>query len=163
MTALPLLFGPSRAPRLRRGDRAACLFRDADVVITSWTAARLPWPRCRLADGHGGSGLLVDEELARAVRRESSLAIQHWFGVSMRTVWCWRRTFGVTQWGTEGSRLHQELSAAGAAKARENNLPEGMVRQPGRGGREGGALRRIACQSENVARATLRPEPHGPT
>src|SRR5262249_39550612 len=33
-------------------------------------------PRCRLADGPGGgSGLLVDEELARAVRHESAAAI----------------------------------------------------------------------------------------
>src|SRR5262249_23261398 len=105
MTAPPLLFGPYRAPRLRRGDRAFGLFRDPDVVITSLPGAPISWPRCRLADGHGGgSGLLVDAELARAVRRESSLAVQRWWGVSPRTVWCWRRAFGVAQWGTGGSR-----------------------------------------------------------
>src|SRR5262249_45149710 len=83
---------PSRAPA-------------AAAVVTSWTAAPVPWPRCRLpGTGGAGWGLLVDEELARAVRRESSLAIQHWWGVSPRTVWCWRRAFGVAQWGTEGSR-----------------------------------------------------------
>jgi hypothetical protein len=84
------------------------------------TAAPIPWPRCRLLeDGGAGSGLLVDEELARAVRCESSLALQHWFGVSPRTVWCWRRAFGVAQWGTEGSRrLHARCSAAGAEKVR---------------------------------------------
>src|SRR5262249_47040322 len=116
----PRLFGPSRPPPLRRGDRATCLYRDAEVVVTSWTDAPLSWPRCRLADGPGGgSGLLVDEELARAVRRESSLAIQHWFGVSPRTVWCWRRALGGSQWGTEGSRLlHARCSAAGGEKVR---------------------------------------------
>jgi hypothetical protein len=32
-----LLHGPDRPPRLRKGDRAFCLYRDADVVVTSWT------------------------------------------------------------------------------------------------------------------------------
>src|SRR5262249_28077575 len=104
MTTPTLLHGPYHAPALRRGDRATCLDLDAEVVITSWTAAPIPWPRCRLPENGGaGSGLLVDEELARAVRRESSLAIQHWWGVSPHTVWSWRRAFGVAQWGTEGS------------------------------------------------------------
>jgi hypothetical protein len=119
--ALPVLLGgPYRVPPLRRGDRATCLYRGADVIVTSWTSAPIPWPLCRLVGGPGGgSGLLVNEELARAVRTESSLAIQHWFGVSIRTVWCWRKALGVTQWGTEGSRrLHQELSNAGAEKVR---------------------------------------------
>jgi hypothetical protein len=37
-----LLFGPYRAPPLKRGDRAFCLFRDCDVVVTSFTDARIP-------------------------------------------------------------------------------------------------------------------------
>jgi hypothetical protein len=48
-----LLFGPYRAPRLQRGDRAHCLYRDALVVITSWTDASIPWPPCRALDSHG--------------------------------------------------------------------------------------------------------------
>jgi hypothetical protein len=68
---IKLLFGPYRAPPLRRGDRAFCLFRDCDVVVTSWTNAPISWPRCRALDRPlGGSGLLVDEELARAVKHE---------------------------------------------------------------------------------------------
>jgi hypothetical protein len=62
---IKLLFGPYKAPPLKRGDRAACLYRDCDVVITSWTDAPIPWPRCRAVDapfGGPGSGLLVDEE-----------------------------------------------------------------------------------------------------
>jgi hypothetical protein len=46
-----LLFGPYRPPVLRKGDRAFCLFRDCAVVVTSWTDARIPWPRCRALDG----------------------------------------------------------------------------------------------------------------
>ena len=65
-----LLHAPYKPQPLRRGDRATCLFRDGDVVITSWSDARLPWPRCRRADSTGGgSGLLVDEELLRACAR----------------------------------------------------------------------------------------------
>jgi hypothetical protein len=60
-----LLHGPYAPPPLRKGDRAHCLLRDCTVVITSWTAARIPWPRCRALDGPGGgSGILLDEELA---------------------------------------------------------------------------------------------------
>src|SRR5262249_37800998 len=48
---------------------------DADVTVTSWTAAPIPWPRCCRPGTHGGgSGLLVTEELARAVRTEPAIA-----------------------------------------------------------------------------------------
>jgi hypothetical protein len=76
-----LLAGPYVAPRLREGDTAYCLLRRCRVVITGRTNALIPWPRCRALDTRGGgSGLLLDEELARDVRHESSLAIQHWWG-----------------------------------------------------------------------------------
>jgi hypothetical protein len=86
-----LLFGPYQAPPLRRGDRATCLLRDGTVVITSWTDARIPWPRCRALDGTGGgSGLLLDEELARAVRHESAAAVMYRWGASPGAVQRWR-------------------------------------------------------------------------
>jgi hypothetical protein len=121
-----LLGGPYQAPTLRHGDRATCLYRDADVIITSWTAAPIPWPRCRVPGHHGaGSGLLVTEELVRAIRTESALALKHHFGVSAHTAWSWRRTFGVKQWGTEGSRrLHRVLSDAGTAALRGRKATE---------------------------------------
>src|SRR4051812_17625224 len=83
--------GPYPAPLLRRGDRAACLARDCDVVITSWTAARIPWPRCCAVGTRGGSGILVDEELARAIRTESAAAVRFWWSVSIRTMATWRK------------------------------------------------------------------------
>jgi hypothetical protein len=74
-----LLFGPYEPPPLRKGDRTSCLYRDADVVVTGWSAGRISWPRCRALDSRGhGSGLLVEEELARAVRSESVVAIRYW-------------------------------------------------------------------------------------
>jgi hypothetical protein len=114
-----LLFGPYAAPDLNVGDVAVCLYRDCDVRVTSWTDAPIPWPRCSIVGRKGGSGLLVNRELARAVRSESSLAVQHHWGVNFRTVWLWRKALGATQWGTEGSRkLHQSLSEKGAAVLR---------------------------------------------
>lgn len=82
-----LLHGLYHPPALRRGDRAACLVLDGEVVITSWTDARISWPRCRAVGSRGGSGLLVDEELARAVRNESAVAIKFWWGVGRRWAW----------------------------------------------------------------------------
>jgi hypothetical protein len=113
-----LLFGPYKAPRLRRGDRAFCFFRDCDVVITSWTDAPIPWPRCRALDSPGsGSGLLVDEALARAVRHESAAAVMHWWGASQRAVWAWRRALGVTRTDNEGSHRLIQASAERGAEA----------------------------------------------
>jgi hypothetical protein len=83
------------APRLAVGDRTFCLLRDQDVVITSWTDAQISWPRCRALHHRGGSGLLLDDELARAVRNESALAIGYWWGVTDGVVWRWRKILGV--------------------------------------------------------------------
>jgi hypothetical protein len=94
----PLLFGPYRPSRLRRGDRATCLYRDGTVIVTSLAETRLgPWPRCRLHSTGGGSGLLVNRELARAVRRESAVSVCHWWGMSRLAVWHWRRALGVPE------------------------------------------------------------------
>jgi hypothetical protein len=126
-----LLFGPYTPPALRRGDRATCLFRDADVIITGWSDGRIPWPRCRRLDTHGGgSGLLVDNDLARAVRTESSLAIQYWFGVKVSVVWRWRKALGVSRWDTMGSRrLLRQNSEAGAASLRGKRIPPELVQR----------------------------------
>jgi len=111
-----LLFGLYKAPALHRGDRAFCLYCDADVVVTSWTDARISWPRCRAPDiPKGGVGLLICEELARAVRNESEAAIAFWWGVNPATVVRWRNALGVTRTDPEGSRrLIQAAAHAGA-------------------------------------------------
>ena len=91
---------------------------------------RISWPRCRASGVRGGSGLLVDEELLRAIRSESSLALQYWFGVNVTTVWKWRQAFDIARYGTEGSRrLHEAMSERGAAKVRGKKLPKALVKQ----------------------------------
>jgi hypothetical protein len=78
---LKLRFARYWVPRLRRGDRATCLLLDADVIITGWTGARIPWPLCRPLDNRmGRPTILLDEELVRAVRHEAAASIKHWWG-----------------------------------------------------------------------------------
>jgi hypothetical protein len=123
-----LLFGPYTAPPLRKGERAHCLLRDALVVVTSWTDAPISWPRCRALGHRGGSGLLLDEELARAVRCESSLAILHHWGVTGGAVTRWRKALGVWQAGTEDTqRLYRASSEAGAGRWRGKKLPPEVI------------------------------------
>jgi hypothetical protein len=118
-----LLHGPYQAPALRKGDRATCLYRDGEVVITSWTDAPIPWPRCRSVEHRRSApGLLVDDELLRAIRTESAAAVMHWWKVSVSVVWCWRRAFGVTKINNGGSNRLVRAAAekgAGAMQARD--------------------------------------------
>ena len=100
-----LLFGPYKAPSLRRGDRSSCLFRDCQVVVTGWTDARILWPRCRALDNHqsGEWALLVDEELARAVRHEAADAVMFWWAARANAVKNWRRALDVGRADSEGT------------------------------------------------------------
>jgi hypothetical protein len=118
-----LLHGPYRAPRLARGDRATCLLRDCTVVITGWTDARISWPRGRAQGGGGGSGVLLDENLARAVRHESAAAVCFWWGASEGVVWRWRKALGVNCTSNEGSRrLRHAAAKVGGAVMRRRGL-----------------------------------------
>lgn len=101
---LKLLFGPYQPPKLKVGERALCLYRDAEVVIYDWSMAPIPWPLCYHAGSRGfGKGLLVDEELARAVRLESGLAVCHWWGISRATVRKWRKIVGADRKNNPGT------------------------------------------------------------
>jgi hypothetical protein len=123
-----LLGGPYEPPALHVGDRTRCLYRNAEVVITSWTSARIPWPQGRAVGCSGRPGLLITDALVRAIRTESAEAIKFWFCVSTPTVWHWRRALGISHWGTEGSRrLQRRCSEAGAAKLRGQKLSPAEV------------------------------------
>jgi hypothetical protein len=116
---LRLLFGPYRAPAMKRGDRPFCLVRDYPVVVIGWSDARIPWPRCLSLDPpRQGCGLLIDEELARAIRHESAVAVAHWWGVHPSTVIHWRKALGVTRTNNEGSHRLVLGAIAETLKAR---------------------------------------------
>lgn len=99
-----LLYGPYTLPALKEGDRAMCLYRDREVVIYDWSLSPISWPLCYpVGTRAAGKGLLVDEELARAVRVESAVAIQYWWGVSGATVGKWRKIVGAGRKNNPGT------------------------------------------------------------
>lgn len=113
MPIAPPLIGRYSAPAVKRGDRVTCLFRDCLCVVTSMSGAPIPWPRVRALGGNGsGSGLLVNDELARAVRAESAVALKYHFGASATTVWKWRKRFDVNGHATTPGSVRAIRAAA---------------------------------------------------
>ena len=108
------------------------------MVITGWSDARISWPRCRAVGTRGGgSSLLLDAELADAVRHESAAAIGYWWGVSEGVVWRWRQALGVTRTNNEGSqRLIQAAAEQGAAAMREREYTDEECDERSRRARE---------------------------
>jgi hypothetical protein len=126
-----LLFGPYQAPPLKRGDKTFCLVRDYPVVVIGWSDARISWPRCLPVEPpRCGRGLLIDDELARAIRHESAAAVAYWWGVHVSTVLHWRKALGVTRTNNEGTHRLVLGAIAETLKAR---FGEGL----GRSGRRG--------------------------
>jgi hypothetical protein len=99
-----LLFGPYKPPPFKPGDVAFCYIRDYPVVVIGWSQARIPWPRCLpLRPPRHGRGLLIDDELARAILHESAAAVAHWWGLHQSTVLNWRKALGVNRRNNEGT------------------------------------------------------------
>jgi len=76
--------------------------------------------------------LLVNDELLRAIKTESAEALMFWFGVGVHAVWNWRRSFGIKQLGTEGSRrLHEQSTkkANDTCRGRSLNLTPAQRRE----------------------------------
>jgi hypothetical protein len=89
---LKLHFGPYRTPRFRMGAVVEDEVRGS-VRIVKMTDAPIPWPIGKAKDGR--LALVVFGGLAKAVRRESGVAVCHWWGVSWYHVNNWRRALGV--------------------------------------------------------------------
>ena len=75
-----LIVSPYHPPPLKKGDKALCYFRDGEATVTEWTDARISWPRGYIRTSTYGreTGLIVEEELCRAVRSESAAAVAYW-------------------------------------------------------------------------------------
>lgn len=94
-----LIAGPYLPPPCRVGDWIDDEI-DGRLEVGGWTTAPISWPRRKKT---GKASLILTEELARAVRTESSEAISFWWGVSTAKVWMWRKALGVGR-VTEGTR-----------------------------------------------------------
>ena len=93
------------------------------VKVGGWTDAPIPWPR-KLKTGK--PALIVTDDLARAIRAESEVAVAHHWGVCVVTVWKWRKSLGVGRMteGTESlyrdylpKKLPEWVAADGREKA----------------------------------------------
>jgi transposase-like protein len=119
----PHLIKHYTSPKVRKGEVVSCLYRDKDCRVTSWSNARISWPRVQPVGQRGGSGLWVNETLARAIRTESAVALRYWFGINPTSVWKWRREFGVaghsTTPGTSKAIRGAALKGAAAQKEKD--------------------------------------------
>jgi hypothetical protein len=79
-------------------------------VVTGYTESPIPWPVARRRGAGGKSAPVLYGALVRAVRRESVVAVCHWFGVSRNTACRWRKALGV-EFSNEGTfRLKSQHS-----------------------------------------------------
>ncbi|MFO0798988.1 MAG: hypothetical protein U0804_16085 [Gemmataceae bacterium] len=121
MTDTPVLLGAYAPPHVRVGARAWCHYRRAWCRVSSFTDAPLVWPRGVQVGIRSGPGVIVTSALVRAIRTESAESLKHWWGVSTKTSWQWRRRFvpGPGHVRTRGDVIVQRrLSAAGADATR---------------------------------------------
>lgn len=102
---LKLLQSPYIAPSVRRGDTLLDLARGEFVTVGGYSSGPIAWPR-KLKNGR--AALIVCDELARAVREESEIAIAHHWGVNVGTVWAWRKALGVHPINPGTSRLYRD-------------------------------------------------------
>jgi hypothetical protein len=113
-----LRFGPYHTPRFRYGDVVFCE-RCGEVTVCGLSAARIPWPTCRRGRGRA---IILCADLVDAVRRESSIAVQYWWGVGRETVWRWRKALGVEA-RTEGTRAMSPPQRGNPAEDERNASP----------------------------------------
>lgn len=117
-----LLGGPYRSPRCKVGGWLVCRLRGR-VKVVALSDGPIPWPMT--CQAHGGNKMLIlCGDLVKAVQRESTKAVQHWFGVKSNTVWTWRKALGVRQ------------NNAGTLQLRSKWWTEGGTGEASRPGRE---------------------------
>lgn len=127
-----LLFGPYRPPSCREGGFVMDELYGL-VQVNGFTTARLSWPTRKRPSG-GPRTLALTEDLVRAIRQESALAVAYWWGISTKTVRLFRRALDVPR-NTPGTRQRHALvaelpppEAAAKGRARINTDPEVRAR-----------------------------------
>ena len=77
-----LRFGPYGTPRFRYGAKVIDEIR-GEVEIVGLHRGRIVWP---IGKRGRHNALVLYDDLARAVRQEANIVIQHWWGVGTATV-----------------------------------------------------------------------------
>ncbi len=108
-----LIAGPYRRPRVRLGDVLYCE-RFGEVVVTGFTE-RLRWPCTRR---FGQATPILTDELLRAIRTESLIALCAWWEVSTTLAWKWRRLLGVGRSNPGTARIHRMQTFTDRERAR---------------------------------------------
>ncbi len=130
------LLGTYRTPRFRYGRTVWCEVR-GEVEVVGLHEAPIPWP---VGKKGRAKSLVVFKDLAKAVRRESEVAVAHHWGVDEQTVWKWRKALGVgaTTEGTSKLRSDYAREPAVAAGLRKAQAKSG---DPARRAKLSAALR----------------------
>ena len=128
MPIRPPLIGTYTSPILCKNEVVTCLYRELECHVTSWSKARISWPRVQPIGHRGGSGLWVNQELVRAICTESGAALCYWFGVTEGVVWKWRKAFGAggrsTTPGSKKAIHAAAVKGAAALKAKAWTVEE---------------------------------------
>jgi hypothetical protein len=77
----------------------------------------------QLPKGGRRPALVLDGDLATAVKRESAEAVMHFWGVKANTVWQWRKALGVPQYNEGTTDLKVEVMTPILDEAREKARP----------------------------------------
>jgi len=84
-----LLFGPYHPPPVRRDKELVCAIR-GKVEAGDYSNGLIPWPM-----RWGTRSLILCHDLVRAVRKESAMAVAHYWGVCSAIVSRWRKALAV--------------------------------------------------------------------
>lgn len=117
-----LYFGPYETPCLPPSRIAKCCMRGR-VRVGTWSNGNIPWPR-----RYRTNSLILCRDLVRAVRKESAQAVAWHWGVTLVTVFKWRKALNVPPI-TAGTRRVQEQWRTAVQKHRrhpESVAPRGV-------------------------------------
>jgi DNA-binding XRE family transcriptional regulator len=103
-----LLHGPYRPPRVKIGRELCCEIRGF-VRVKKWSDGRIPWPLAK-PPGRAAIAFTLCGSLVKAVRQESSIAIQHWWGVGESVVSRWRKALGVQEFNEGTMQLFRKIT-----------------------------------------------------
>ena len=124
-----LLHGPYVAPEVRVGQVLECELRGR-LKVRRFSTGPLVWPMGHPGGQDGGRhSYIVCGDLVRAIRSESSQAVQQWWGVSEAVVTRWRAALGV-EINTAGThRLRVSQSSGGFSPERLARLRAHALRR----------------------------------